>query len=66
MLPGLIYNLYQLELAGISVVENVNKLQNCEACIHFLASEILLTQVRLPYESRQLAYIVRMSVAFYW
>ena len=31
MLPGLIYNACQLELAGIFMLENVNKLQHFEA-----------------------------------
>ena len=29
------YNPCQLELAGILMLENVNKLQHCEACPHF-------------------------------
>ena len=62
MLPGLIYNACQLELVIILMLENVNKLQSYfEACLHFRASKCLLTQVRLPYESNQLAYIVRMT-----
>ena len=32
---GLIYNACQLELAGILMLENVNKLQLVEACLHF-------------------------------
>ena len=44
-----------LGLAGIFMLENVNKHQRFETCSHFLAAECLLTQVRLPYESSQLA-----------
>ena len=35
MLPGLIYNTCQLELASILMLENVNKLQHFEDCLHF-------------------------------
>ena len=53
MLPGLTYNACQHE---ILTLEYVNKLQHFEACVHFLASKLLLTQVRLPYERNQLVY----------
>ena len=39
MLPGLIYNPCQLELAGIWMLENVNKLQHFEVRLHFLTSK---------------------------
>ena len=35
-IAGLIYNACQLELASILMLENVNKLQNVEACLHFI------------------------------
>ena len=54
----------QFELAGILVLENVNKLQHFEVRLHFLALKCSLTQVRLPCESNQLAKIVRMTTAF--
>ena len=34
MLPGLMWNACQLELAGILTLENVNKLQHFEAYLH--------------------------------
>ena len=63
MLSDFIYNACQLEFAGILMLENVNKHQYFEACLHFEVSKCLLTQIRLPYESNQLAYIVRMTTA---
>ena len=57
MLRGLIYNAWQIELAGIFMLENVRKL-HFEDCLHFLSMKILaqvLTQVRPLYESNQLA-----------
>ena len=53
MLPGLIYNACQFELAGILVLENVNKHQYFEACLHFLVKKCLQAHVRLLYESNQ-------------
>ena len=51
MPPGLIHNACKLESTGVLMLGNVNKLQHFEACLHFLASKCLLTQVRLPYKS---------------
>ena len=42
------------ELVGTYMPENVNKFQHFEACLHFLATECRLTQVRLPYGYNQL------------
>ena len=53
MPPGLIYNACQLESTGVLMLENVNKLQHFEACLHFRASKCFLTQVRLSYKSNQ-------------
>ena len=44
-------NARQIYLAGISLLENVNKRRYFEACLHFLASKRLLNQVRPSYES---------------
>ena len=41
MLTGLIYNACQVEFAGILTLENVNRLQRSEACLHFCASKML-------------------------
>ena len=46
-LPGLVYNTCQLELAVILMLENANERQHFEACLYFLASKCLLTQIRL-------------------
>ena len=40
MLPGLIYNECKLELAGIFMLENVNKIQHFEAFFIFLSIEM--------------------------
>ena len=56
MLPGLFYKACQLELAGILMLENVNKLQHLKLvyiCCYQNAS--MQTQVYLPYVSNQLA-----------
>ena len=37
-----------------------------EACLHFLASKWLLTQVGMDYKSNQVAYIIRMTIASQW
>ena len=37
MLPGLVYNACQLELANILMLENVYGLKNVEVCLHFAA-----------------------------
>ena len=70
MLPGLIYNTCQCKLAGILMLENVNRHEFFEACynnnnnnnnnrrngsLRLYASPCLLTKVRAPYESNQLA-----------
>ena len=57
MLPGVFYKTCQLELVGILMLENVNKLQHFEACLHVLLSKRFLTQAYgyLPYGSNQLA-----------
>ena len=56
MLPGLICNACQLPLEGMLTLKNVNKLPNVDPgnifCIKMFAH-----QVRLPYETNQLAYI---------
>ena len=52
---GLIYKACFLVLLGTLMLENVNKLQNVEACLHFSASRCSLTQVSLHHESNQLA-----------
>ena len=44
--------------ADILMPANVNEHQHFEVSLHFWASKLFLTQVRLPYESNQLAYIV--------
>ena len=38
------------------MLTNVNKLHNFEACLHFLASKCLLTQVGMDYKSNQVAH----------
>ena len=35
MLPGLIYNACQFELASILMLENVNNRQHFKACLHY-------------------------------
>ena len=46
------------------MLKNVNRLQNCEACLHLLASKYPLTQVGMHYKSNQVAHILfRMTVA---
>ena len=44
--------------ADILMPANVNNHQHFEVSLHFWASKWFLTQVRLPYDSNQLAYIV--------
>ena len=62
-IPGLIYNACQLELEGVFyAIENVNKHQHFAAFFTSLASKCILTQVRLPCECNQLAYIVRTTI----
>ena len=39
------------------MLKNVNKLHNFEACLHFLASKCLLTQVGMDYNSNKVARI---------
>ena len=51
MPSGLIYNACQLESMDVLMLENVNKLQNVEACLHFLASKYSLTQVGIHYKT---------------
>ena len=63
MPSDLIYNACQLESTDVSMLENVNKLQNVEACLHFLASKYSLTQVGMHYKSNQVAYLFRMTIA---
>ena len=46
------------------MLKNVNKLQNVEACLHFLASKWPLTQVDINYESNRAAYILRITIGF--
>ena len=41
--------------------KKVNTLQNCEACLHLLASKFPLTQVGMHYKSNQVAHIVRIQ-----
>ena len=45
---GYIHKAGELELAGILLLENVDKLQNVETCLHFLAYKCPLTQTRMP------------------
>ena len=55
VVSGLVYNACQLELAGVSMLENVNELRHFEACLRSSATKFPLTQVRLPFESKRLA-----------
>ena len=48
---GYIHKAGELELANIFMLKNVNKLQNVEACLHFLASKYSLTEVGMHYKS---------------
>ena len=45
------------------MLKKVNKLQNCEACLHLLASKCPLTRVGMHYKSNQVAHIIMMTVA---
>ena len=45
------------------MLDNANKLQNCEACLYLLASKCPLTQVGMHHKSNQVAHIIRMTVA---
>ena len=45
------------------MLKNVNELQHFEACLHFLVSEYLITQVGMHYKSNQVAYIIRKAIA---
>ena len=53
----------KLELAIILMLEYVNRLQNAESCLHFLASKRPLNQVGAPYISNEAAYVIRMAIA---
>ena len=48
------------------MLKNVNKLHNCEACLHLLASKCPLTQVGMHYKSNQIAHIIMMTVESQW
>ena len=63
MSVGSIREAGELELAGFLMFKNVNKLQNCEACLRLLTSKYLLTQVGMHYKSIQVAHIFKMTVA---
>ena len=45
------------ELTSILMYNNVNKLQNVDACLLILASKCLLIQVGMQYKSNQVAYM---------
>ena len=59
---GLIHNAGELDLVSILMLENVNKLKNVDACVHFLAPKFPLTQAGKHYKSNQVAYIIRMAI----
>ena len=63
MPAGQIREAGELELAGILMLKNVNKLHNFEACLHFIASKCPLNKVGMDYKSKQVAHIIRMRVA---
>ena len=50
-------------LASILMLKNVNKLQNVDACLHFLASKCPLTKDGMRYKSNEVAYIIKMTIA---
>ena len=47
----------------IKMLNNINKLQNVEACLHFLVLKCPLTQVGMHYKSTQVAHINRVTLA---
>ena len=49
---------------SLFLLQNVNKLQDIEACLHIdSVSKSPLIQVGAHYKSNQVAYIIRMTVA---
>ena len=63
MLPRLVYN--ASHIAGMfMLLVNMNKHQHFEACLHCLACNCLLTQVRPLYESNQAEHLQTRSIQF--
>ena len=58
------YGRWTWELANILMLRNASKLQNVDACLHFVAAKFPLTQVGMHYKSNRAAYIIRMTIAF--
>ena len=54
---GQIRNVGELELANILMRENVNKLKNVDACLHFSASKCSLAQAGTHYKSNRAEYL---------
>ena len=45
------------------MINDLNKLQNTESCLHFAVQKRSLTQVDMHYESNKVAYIMGMTIA---
>ena len=62
-LVGSIHNAGELELASISMLKNVNKLQNVDASLHFIAYKYPLTQVGMHYKSKHAAHLTMKKIS---